>query len=338
MSVVRSYQVTEPGGTFTAADAPLREPGRGEVRLIVEAVGICASDHYFVNGAYPVEWPAIFGHEIAGRIEALGEGVRGWAAGDRVAVGWFGGNCGVCDACREGDFIHCAELKIPGWQYPGGYAEATVVPATALARIPEGYSAVHAAPMGCAGVTAFNALRRSPARPGDLVAVLGVGGIGHLGVQFAAKSGFEVVAIARGAEKGELATKLGAQHYIDSTDADVPAELQALGGARVILATAMNSAAMSGVIDGLRYNGELLVVGAVPEPVQVSPFQIVASSKTLHGHPSGTAKDTEETLKFAAQAGIVPMTEERPMEDINGGFKRMLSGDAKFRVVLTTDK
>jgi alcohol dehydrogenase len=338
MSAVRSFQVTEPGGAFTVVDAPLREPGRGEARLIVEAVGICHSDYYFVNGAYPVEWPAVFGHEIAGRIDALGEGVRGWAVGDRVAVGWFGGNCGVCDACREGDFIHCAELKIPGWQYPGGYADVTIVPVTALARIPEGYSAVHAAPMGCAGVTAFNSLRRSSARPGDLVAVLGVGGIGHLGVQFASSMGFEVAAIARGTQKAELATQLGAHHYIDSAEGDVAARLQALGGARAILATAMSSAAISSVIDGLRYNGQLLVVAAVPEAVEVGPFQIVATSKTLHGHPSGTAKDTEETLKFAALSGISPMTEERPLEEISEGYKRMLSGEANFRVVLTTDK
>jgi alcohol dehydrogenase len=338
MPTVRSAQVAEPGGAFSVVDAPLRQPGRGEARVIVEAVGICHSDYYFVNGAYPVEWPAVFGHEIAGRIDALGEGVRGWAEGDRVAVGWFGGNCGICDACRAGDFIHCAELKIPGWQYPGGYADVTIVPVTALARIPDGYSAVHAAPMGCAGVTAFNSLRRSSAGPGDLVAVLGVGGVGHLGVQFARSMGFEVVAIARGPQKAELARQLGAHHYIDSSEGDAAARLQALGGARAILATAMSSAAISGVIDGLRDNGQLLVVAAVPEPIEVGPFQIIATSRTVHGHPSGTARDTEEALKFAAQAEISPMTEERPLEEINDGYKRMLSGDATFRVVLTAGK
>ena len=338
MSTIRSAQVTEAGAAFSFIERPLRDPGRGEVRLTVEAVGVCHSDYYFVNGAYPVEWPAVFGHEIAGRIDALGEGVSGWAAGDRAAVGWFGGNCGVCDACREGDFIHCAELKTPGWQYPGGYAEAIIVPATALARIPEGYSAVHAAPMGCAGVAVFNSLRRSSARPGDLVAVLGVGGLGHLGLQFASKMGLEVVAIARGAGKAEAARQFGAHHYIDSTQGDVAGKLQALGGAQVVLATAMSSAAMSGTIDGLRYNGELLVVGATPEPIEVGPFQLISTTKSVHGHPSGTARDTEETLKFAALTGVRPMTEEYPLDEINEGYKRVLSGDARFRVVLTTGR
>ncbi|MQM26907.1 alcohol dehydrogenase [Glycomyces albidus] len=336
MSTIRSAQVAEVGGSFDVVAGESAEPGRGEVRLTVEAVGVCHTDHYFINGGYPVEWPAVFGHEIAGRIDALGEGVEGWNVGERVAVGWFGGNCGRCGACREGDFIHCAEVKVPGWQYPGGYADTTVVPVSALARIPEDVSAVEAAPLGCAGVSAFNSLRRSAARAGDLVAVLGIGGVGHLGVQFAAKMGFEVVAIARGEGKADLAKRLGAHHYIDSTAGDASARLQELGGAKVVLATAMNSAAMSACVDGLRAGGELLVVGAAPEPIEVSPFQILPTSRTIHGHPSGTAKDVEDTMRFASLTGVRPMTETYALDDINAAYDRMISGDARFRVVLTT--
>ncbi|NEE00807.1 alcohol dehydrogenase catalytic domain-containing protein [Phytoactinopolyspora halotolerans] len=336
MSSVRFAQVGETGGPFRIVTGEIDKPGHGHVRLTVEAVGVCHTDYYFINGGFPVEWPAVFGHEIAGRIDALGEGVEGWNIGDRVAVGWFGGNCGGCDACREGDFIHCAQVKTPGWQYAGGYADVTIVPTNALARIPESLTSVEAAPMGCAGVATFNSLRRSGARPGDLVAVLGIGGLGHLGVQFANKMGFETVAIARGEEKAELATGLGAHHYINSNGGDVAARLQALGGAQVVLATAMSSAAMTAAIDGLRHNGELLVVGATPEPIEVSPFQILSTSKGLHGHPSGTAKDVEDTLRFATLAGVRPMTETYSLDQISAGYERMLSGDARFRVVLTT--
>lgn len=338
MSTIRSATVTEPGGPFEIATSEPAAPGRGQVRVTVEAAGVCHSDYYFINGGYPVEWPSVFGHEIAGRIESLGEGVEGWSVGDRVAVGWFGGNCGVCGACREGDLIHCAKVQVPGWQYAGGFADATVVPATALARIPGNLTAIEAAPMGCAGVATFNSLRNSGARPGDLVAVLGVGGLGHLGLQFANKMGFETVAIARGEEKADIASELGAHHYIDSNAGEVSAQLQALGGAKVVLATAMSSAAMSAAIDGLRYNGELLVVGATPEPIEVSPFQIIAGTKGLHGHPSGTAKDVEDTLRFAALTGVRPMTETYSLDEISAGYDRMLSGDARFRVVLTTGK
>jgi len=338
MTISRSVQVAQAGGPFTLVSAEPVEPARGQVRLAVDAVGICHTDKYFVNGGYPVEWPAVFGHEIAGRIAALGEGVEGWSVGDRVAVGWFGGNCGVCEPCREGDFIHCVAILVPGWQYPGGYADTTVVPVTSLARVPDAFTAVEAAPMGCAGVATFNSLRRSGARPGDLVAVLGVGGLGHLGVQFAHRMGFETVAIARGEEKAELAKQLGAHHYLDSTTGDMASRLQALGGAKVVLATAASSAAMAATIDGLRHDGELLVVGATPEPIEVSPFQIIASSKTVHGHPSGTAKDIEDTLRFAALTDVRPMTETFPLEEIAAGYDRMLSGEARFRVVLTTGR
>ena len=339
MSMIRSAQVTEPGGPFSIAEHEMPEPGRSQVRVIVEACGVCHSDSTFVNAEFPdVKFPLVTGHEIAGRVDTLGDGVEGSIPGDRVAIGWFGGNCGNCPACREGDFIHCERLQVPGYSYPGGYSEAVIVPANALARIPDAISAVEAAPMGCAGVTTFNALRRSAARPGDLVAVLGLGGLGHLGVQFASKLGFETVAIARGGTRAALATQLGAHHYIDSTAGNVARQLQALGGAKVVLATAASSAAMTATIDGLRRGGELIVIGAVPEPIQVSPLQIIAASKAVHGHPSGTAFEVEETLHFAALTGVRPMTEIRPLDDVQAAYDRMASGDARFRMVLTTGK
>ena len=339
MTTIRSAQVTEPGGPFRIVEGELPEPGRGQVRITVEACGVCRSDSAFVDAAFPgVTFPLVTGHEIAGRIDVLGDDVEGWSPGQRVAVGWFGGNCGTCRACREGDFIHCERIQVPGWAYPGGFSEAVVVPATALARIPDSMTAVEAAPMGCAGVATFNSLRRSPARPGDLVAVLGLGGLGHLAVQFAGKLGFETVAIARGAGKAESAGRLGAHHYIDSTSGDVAKQLQALGGATVVLATAGSSEAMSATIDGLRPRGELVVLGADPEPIQVSPFQLIATSRTVHGHPSGTARDVEETLHFAALTGVRPITETRPLDEVDDAYQRMLSGDARYRMVLVTGR
>ncbi|MEO3890469.1 alcohol dehydrogenase [Nonomuraea sp. B5E05] len=336
---VRAAQVTEPGGGFSVVERELPEPQPGHVRLTVEACGVCRSDAGFVNAGFPnVTFPLVTGHEIAGRVEALGDGVDNWNVGDRVAVGWFGGNCGTCPACRRGDFIHCARMQVPGWTYPGGYAEGVVVPVSALARIPDELSAAEAAPMGCAGVTTFNALRHSAAGPGDLVAVLGLGGLGHLGVQFAGKLGFETVAVARGASKAEAAKNFGAHHYIDSTAGDVAEQLRALGGAKVVLATAASSQAMSAVIDGLGDNGELIVLGATPEPIQVSPFQLISSSRTIHGHPSGTARDVEETLHFAALTGVRAMIETRPLDDVAAAYDRMMTGEARYRMVLTTGK
>ncbi|APR88431.1 Alcohol dehydrogenase [Minicystis rosea] len=336
MSKIRSARVFEPGGAFNIVEIEPPKPGRGQVRVAVEACGVCRTDAAFVNGAFPnVPFPLVAGHEIAGRVDALGDDVEGWALGDRVAVGWCGGYCGRCVACREGDFIHCAKIQVPGWAYPGGYADAVVVPVSALARIPDAFTAVDAAPMGCAGVATFNALRRSGARPGDLVAVLGIGGLGHLGVQFAAKLGFETVAIGRGEALAATARKLGAHHYVDGSAGDVAAKLQALGGARVVLATAASSKAMSETIDGLRHNGALIVLGATPEPIEVSPFQLIATSRTVHGHPSGTARDVEETLHFAALTGIRPMTETRPLPEVGAAYERMMSGKANLRMVLT---
>jgi alcohol dehydrogenase len=339
MSTIRSIQVPEPGGPFTLVEGEQREPDRGQVRLTVEACGICLTDAAFVHGGFPgMTFPIVPGHEVAGRIDAIGADVEGWEVGQRVTVGWFGGHCGTCRPCREGDFIHCAQMQVPSWAYPGGFAESMVAPASALARIPDALSAVDAAPMGCAGVATFNALRHSPARPGDLVAVLGIGGLGHLGVQFAAKSGFEVVAIARGAEKESAARELGAHHYIDSTTGEVAGALQALGGASVVLATAANADAMSATVDGLRPRGELIVLGATPEPIAAGPFSLIMGSRRISGHPSGTAADVEDTLKFAALQGIRPLTETAPLEEAETAFKRTLSGDARFRMVLTTGR
>lgn len=335
MSMIRSAQVAEPGAPFRIVESDRPEPGRGQVRVAVEACGVCRTDAAFVNAAFPVPFPLVTGHEVAGRVDAVGEEVTTWQPGDRVAVGWFGGHCGVCDPCRSGDLIHCVRLQVPGWAYPGGYADTLVVPANALARIPDAITAVEAAPMGCAGVATFNSLRNSAARPGELVAVLGLGGLGHLGVQFAAKLGFETVAIARGDDREADAKELGAHHYIDSAAGDVAQRLQQLGGASVVLATAGSSAAMSATIDGLAPNGQLVVVGADPAPIEVSPFQIIATSRTVHGHPSGTARDVEETLRFAARTGIRPRTETMPLTEVQTAYDRMLAGDAHYRVVLT---
>jgi alcohol dehydrogenase len=339
MTTIRSAQVTTPGGAFELVERELPEPGSDQVRVSVEACGICHADAGFVHGHFPgVQFPVVTGHEIAGRIDAVGEQVQHWQVGERVAVGWFGGHCGHCEPCRGGDFILCRHLQVPGWAYPGGFSDAVVVPANALARIPDELSAVEAAPMGCAGVTTYNALRHSAAMPGELVAVLGVGGLGHLGIQFAAKLGFETVAIARGEDKRQSATELGAHHYIDSRTENVASALQDLGGARVVLATAANADAMTATIDGLTRRGELIVLGAVPEPINVSPLQLIMGSKTVHGHPSGTARDVEETLRFAALTGVRAAIEESPLEDVSSAFERMLSGDARFRMVLTTGK
>ncbi|WP_330461332.1 alcohol dehydrogenase [Streptomyces sp. NBC_00820] len=339
MSTYRVAQVTAPGGTFELVEREVPRPGHGQVRIAVEACGICHSDAFFVDGALPgVTFPEVAGHEIAGRVEELGEGVedRGWQVGDRVAVGWFGGSCGYCTPCRDGDFVVCVRLKVPGWAYDGGFAEKVIVPQDALARIPEGLSASDAGPMACAGVTTFNGLRRSVARAGDLVAVLGIGGLGHLGVQYAAAMGFETVAIARGPEKADFAKKLGAHHYIDSTSGTSVAEaLQALGGAKVVLATAGNAEAMSGAVDGLAPRGQLVVIGVTPEPMKIAPAQLILAGREVTGHPSGTAQEVQDTMEFSALHGIRPMTETVPLDQVGPAYQKMLSGNARFRMVLT---
>jgi D-arabinose 1-dehydrogenase-like Zn-dependent alcohol dehydrogenase len=339
MSTYRVAQVTAPNGTFELVEREVPQPGPGQVRIAVEACGVCHSDALFVSGALPgVTFPEVPGHEIAGHVEELGQGVleRGWKVGDRVAVGWFGGSCGHCKPCRQGDFIVCPNLKVPGWAYDGGFAEKVIAPADALARIPEGLSATDAGPMACAGVTTFNGLRRSSARPGDLVAVLGLGGLGHLGVQYAVAMGFETVAIARGAEKADFAKRLGAHHYVDSTSGTPVAEaLQSLGGARAVLATAGNSDAITATVDGLAPRGELVVIGADTAPMGVNPAQLLMAARVVRGHPSGTSQDVEDTMAFSTLHGIRPTTETVPLDAAGEAYQKMLAGKARFRMVLT---
>ena len=281
--------------------------------------------------------PARPGHEVAGEIDAVGDGVRVWQTGDRVGVGWFGGCDFTCEACRRGDFISCENGRVPGIAYDGGYAEYMVAPVEALARIPDDLSDVDAAPLLCAGITTFNALRESVARPGDLVAIVGIGGLGHLGVQYAAKMGFEVVAIARGEEKGPLAKELGAHHYIDSTTSDVAEELTRLGGAQVVLATVTVPDAMTATLGGIKPRGQLVVVGASADPLQVPPFALIPGSSAVQGHASGTSQDSEDTLRFSALTGVRPTIETLPLAEAQAAYDKMMSGDARFRMVLTMD-
>lgn len=315
------------------------QPGPGHVRIAVDACGVCHSDAVFVGAMVPgVRFPLVPGHEVAGRIEALGEGAqeRGWQLGDRVAVGWFGGSCGHCTPCRQGDFIVCEALKVPGWAYDGGFAEALIAPADALARIPDALAATDAGPMACAGVTTYNGLRRSSARPGDLVAVLGIGGLGHLAVKYAVAMGFETVAIARGADKADFAMQLGAHHYVDSTAGTGVADaLRSLGGAKVVLATAANSSAISATVDGLTHRGELVVIGAAPEPLEIRPTQLFMSARIVRGHPSGTSQDVQDTMAFSVLHGIRPTVEAVPLSQADEAYQKMLSGAARFRMVLT---
>ncbi len=340
MSTYRAAQIAALGSPFELVEREVPRPGPGHVRVAVDACGVCHSDSAFINALLPgVSFPLVAGHEVAGRIEELGEGAaqRGWQVGDRVAVGWFGGSCGHCPPCRQGDFVVCQNLKVPGWAYDGGYAEAMIAPVDALARIPDGLTAVEAAPMGCAGVTTYNGLRRSAAQPGDLVAVLGLGGLGHLGVQFAAAMGYETVAIARGAAKAEFAMKLGAHHYIDSTGPTSVADaLQSLGGARVVLATAANSEAITATVEGLRPRGELVVIGADATPLGINPNQLLFSARVIRGHPSGTSQDVQDTLAFSLLKGIRPTVETVPLDRTAEAYDRMMAGAARFRMVVTT--
>ncbi|WP_329565052.1 alcohol dehydrogenase [Streptomyces sp. NBC_01361] len=340
MTTYRAAQVISPNGRFEIVEREVPRPGPMHVRLAVEACGICHSDDGFVSGAMPgVRFPLVPGHEIAGRIEELGEGAQSnnWNVGDRVTVGWFGGSCGHCVPCRQGDYMVCDNLKIPGLAYDGGYAESMIAPIDALARIPDALSATDAGPMACAGVTTYNGLRRSSARAGDLVAVLGIGGLGHLAVQYAVAMGFETVAIARGSEKAGTAKDLGAHHYVDSTGATSVAEaLQSLGGAKVVLATAGSSEAIAATVDGLTHRGELVVIGVSPDPIGISPLQLILRGRTLRGHPAGTAQDVQDTMAFSALHGIRPMVETMPLSEADAAYRKMLSGSARFRMVLTS--
>ncbi len=335
MATMRVVQVAEPNGPFSLVERPVPDPGPDEVRVRVEACGICHSDMFAKTGSFPgLKYPIVPGHEIAGVIDAVGAGVADWRPGQRVGVGWHGGHCGRCAACRRGDFVDCANLKIPGINIDGGYAEYMIAPIEALALVPDDLKSAEAAPLLCAGITTFNALRNSPARGGDTVAILGVGGLGHLGIQFAVKLGFRTVAIARGRDKEQLARELGAHHYIDSESQDPAAELRALGGARVILATVTSSDAMSRVVDGLGKDGQLLVVGAAAAPINVSPFQFIPGRRSVAGWPSGTSIDSEDTLKFSAMTGVRPRIETFPLDRAAEAYDRMMSGKARFRVML----
>jgi len=336
MPTHKAVHVASPGAELILVDVETASPPPDHVRIAVAAAGVCGTDHAFVNGGMPgLNWPITPGHEIAGTVAELGDGVQDFAVGDRVEVGWFGGNCNRCNPCRQGKFMQCERLQVPGLQYPGGYAESVVVPATALARIPEGLSFAEAAPLGCAGVTVFNGLRSTKAKAGDLVAVLGVGGLGHLGVQFARAMGFETVAIARGSDKAADAKELGAHHYVDSTAEDVAEALRKLGGAAVVLATAANSEAMAATVGGLGPQGELVIIGVTTENLPISPFDLINAGLSVTGHPSGTARDVEETMAFALQSGVRAMIEERPLAQAAEAYAAMDSGKARYRMVLT---
>ncbi len=338
MSKMHVVQVTRPNGPFEIVEREIPQPGAGSVRVKVEACGVCHSDSFTKEGTWPgIKYPRVAGHEIAGIIDAVGTGVVGWTPGQRVGVGWHGGHCGYCDSCRRGDFVTCQiALQVPGIAYDGGYAEFVIVPAGALALIPEGLSAVEAGPLMCAGVTTFNPLRNSGARPGDLVAILGIGGLGHLGIQFAAKMGFRTVAIARGMDKEALSRQLGASHYIDSRTQDPAAELLKLGGAKVILATVTSGKAMSVVLGGLSVNGKLIVVGAADEPLEVNGGLMLMGRRSIMGWPSGSSIDSQDTLSFSRLTGVRSMNEFFPLERAAEAYEHMMSGKARFRSVLTT--
>jgi D-arabinose 1-dehydrogenase-like Zn-dependent alcohol dehydrogenase len=335
---MRVVQVSRPHGPLELLERPIPEPGPGAVRLKVQACGICHSDALVKEGDWPgLQYPRVPGHEVAGVVDAAGPGVVGWEVGQRAGVGWYGGHCGHCDSCRRGDFVTCQNGQVAGISYDGGYADYMIAPAAALALIPDELSPVEAAPLMCAGITTFNALRHSGAGPGDLVAVLGLGGLGHLGVQFAVKMGFKTVAIARGRDKEPLAKQLGAHHYIDSQSQDPAAELLKMGGARAILATATSSKAMSAVAGGLGVDGKLLVIGATMEPLDVPPIALIMKRLSILGWPSGTSMDSQDTLAFSVLTGVRSMNEVFPLERAAEAYERMMSGQARFRVVLTTE-
>jgi D-arabinose 1-dehydrogenase-like Zn-dependent alcohol dehydrogenase len=331
---VRAVQIAESDGKFEVVERDIPQPGRWQVLVRTAACGVCHSD-VMTKAGMASAYPRVPGHEVAGTVEALGEGVSHWEVGQRVGIGWFGGACFTCTPCRNGDFISCVEGRVTGLSSDGGYADYVLAPADSLAAVPDGLSNEEAAPLMCAGVTTFNALRESGARAGDLVGVIGLGGLGHLGVQFAHGMGFEVVAIARGQEKGGFAQELGAQHYLDSTQVDVAAELTRLGGASTVLSTVTDSAATTAAVGGLGPRGRLVVVGVPQQPLQVSAPDLIQASRLVTGHASGTAKDSEDTLRFAALTGVRPMVETMPLLDAEQAFERMMSGKARFRVVLT---
>jgi D-arabinose 1-dehydrogenase-like Zn-dependent alcohol dehydrogenase len=333
-TTMRATRVTRAGGGLEVAEVPIPTPGPGWVRIKIEACGVCHSDSLVVEGRVPgIVYPRIPGHEVAGRIESLGPGVTGWHVGERVGAGWHGGYCGACDPCRRGELFACVTQQVTGLSFDGGYAEYMVAPTSAIARIPAELPPTDAAPLLCAGITTFNALRNSGARPGDLVAILGLGGLGHLGVQFASKMGFRTVAVARGAEKELLAKKLGAAAYIDSTAQDPAAALQSLGGAKAVVATATDGDAMSALVGGLDINGTLLVIGATMS-MTINPLVLLGGRRSVKGWYSGTAIDSQDTMAFSAASGIRSMNEVFPLSEAPAAYARMMSGKARFRVVI----
>jgi len=336
MKKMRAAQVARTGGAFEVVEREVPEPRAGEVRVKVEACGVCHSDIFVKEGLWPgLQYPRVPGHEVAGRIDAIGDGVTGWSVGQRVGVGWHGGHCFHCEPCRRGDFAMCVNRKVTGIDFDGGYAEFMIVPAAALAAIPDDMPAEEAGPFMCAGVTVFNALRHSGARAGDVVVVLGIGGLGHLGVQYARQMGFVTVAVGRGRNKEPLARKLGAHHYIDTAGGDGVADLQKLGGARVILATAPNAQAISALVDGLGVDGKLLVPAAPTDPLTISVMPLIVGRRSVAGWYSGTARDSQDTLEFSALSGVHPMVEKFPLERVAEAYEQMHSGKARFRAVLT---
>jgi D-arabinose 1-dehydrogenase-like Zn-dependent alcohol dehydrogenase len=338
MPKMRSVQVSRAGGPFEIVERDVPDPRAGEVRIRVQACGVCHSDSFVKNGGFGVQYPRVPGHEVAGVIDAVGPGIQPWSVGQRVAVGWHGGHCNRCEPCRRGDFMGCQNERITGITADGGYSEYMVTPVEGLALIPEALSPVEAGPLVCAGITTYNALRNSGARAGDLVAVLGLGGLGHLGVQFAARMGMKTVGIARGKDREALARKLGAQHYIDSEAQDLAAELTRLGGAKVILATLPSAHAMTAVFGGLGVNGRLLVIGADMEPLGIPPAAFIQKRLSISGWPSGTSIESQDTMAFCTLTGVRSMNETFPLQRVEEAYDRMMSAKARFRVVLTIGK
>jgi D-arabinose 1-dehydrogenase-like Zn-dependent alcohol dehydrogenase len=337
MPKMRAVQVPRAKGAFEIVEREIPEPTPGSVRIKVQACGVCHSDSITKEGLFPgIEYPRVPGHEVVGVVDAVGPGVARWKPGQRVGVGWHGGHCGSCDSCGRGDFFACqTSTLVSGVSFDGGYADYMVAPAVAVAAVPEELSAVEAGPVMCAGITTFNCLRNSTARAGDVVAILGLGGLGHLGVQYAVKMGFRTIGIARGKDKEPLARKLGAHHYIDSQSEDPAAELLKFGGAKVILATVTNGEAMSAVVGGLAVNGTMMLIGAVPS-IQVSPIQLLSGRQSIKGWYSGMAIDSQDTLAFSVLSGVRAMNEVYPIDQAPEAYERMLSGKARFRVVMTT--
>jgi D-arabinose 1-dehydrogenase-like Zn-dependent alcohol dehydrogenase len=336
MAKMKAVLVPKAGAEFELVEREIPQPGAGQVRIRVQACGVCHSDSVTKDGLFPgIAYPRVPGHEVAGVIDEVGAGVKEWKKGQRVGVGWHGGQDGTCLACRRGDFVNCSNVKVCGISYDGGYQEYLVAPVEAVAKMPESLDPSEAAPLMCAGITTFNALRHSGALPSDLVAIQGIGGLGHLGIQFAKKFGYQVAAVGRGPQNAALAKKLGADHYIDSAKADPAAELQRLGGAKTILATAPSGEAMSALVGGLGANGTLMVVGAAPDPLAIPPLQLILAKRRVQGWAAGLPTDSEDTLRFAEMTGVRPMIEKYPLVRAPEAYERMMSGKAEFRVVLT---